>query len=223
MLPHELNTPLNAIVGYADMLVSDIEDMETDEVVDAGKAIRQAARRLQGLTERFLLFAQIELLHANPAESAPLVNERAGGVADLVGRLARQTARERTRGEDLDLAVAEATVKVSADLFSKMLGEVVDNAFKFSAPGSKVKIRSENEPGIHRVTVSDEGRGMRPDQAATIGAYQQFERKLNEQQGTGLGLVVAKRLAELHGGALRIESEYGQGTTVILEIPRIEE
>ena len=63
---------------------------------------------------------------------------------------------------------------------------------------------------------------MRPDQIASIGAYRQFERKLHEQQGSGLGLIVAKRLTELHGGTFAIDSLHGEGTTVIVTLPLIE-
>jgi signal transduction histidine kinase len=67
--------------------------------------------------------------------------------------------------------------------------------------------------------ISDEGRGLTQEQMVSIGAYMQFERKVYEQQGSGLGLTVAKRLAELHGGFLKLESEYGRGTTVTVTLP----
>ncbi len=60
---------------------------------------------------------------------------------------------------------------------------------------------------------------MTPEQVADIGAYMQFERKFYEQQGSGLGLTIAKRLAELHGGTLSIQSEPESGTTVVVKLP----
>ena len=64
-----------------------------------------------------------------------------------------------------------------------------------------------------------EGRGFSTEQIAKVGAYMQFERKTQEQQGLGLGLVIAKRLTELHGGTLTIQSERGAGTTVAVKLP----
>jgi signal transduction histidine kinase len=69
------------------------------------------------------------------------------------------------------------------------------------------------------LTISDEGRGMTAQQIAQVGAYAQFERKLYEQQGSGLGLIIVKYLAELHGGKLRIQSIPEQKTTVHVYLP----
>ena len=69
-------------------------------------------------------------------------------------------------------------------------------------------------------SVTDQGRGFSTEQIRRIGAYVQFDRKMQEQQGLGLGLVIAKRLAELHGGSLAIEGSKGAGTTVTVKLPQ---
>lgn len=219
MLPHELNTPLNGIIGYADMIVTDADDMSVEEFLDTGKSIRSSARRLQGLIERFLMFAQIELLHANPGEQAALRKNRTSDIAAMIKHRALEIARARNRSDDLMMKLVEATIGTSQELLLWMVGEIIDNAFKFSQPGTTVAIRSECNGADLAIIISDLGLGMRPDQVASIGAYRQFERKLHEQQGSGLGLIIAKRLAELHGGSLSIESKYGRGTSVTLELP----
>ncbi|HUZ06110.1 MAG TPA: ATP-binding protein, partial [Candidatus Paceibacterota bacterium] len=107
--------------------------------------------------------------------------------------------------------------------FSKVVNELVNNALKFSEAGSSVKVKlAEIFNGVALV-ISDKGRGFSPDQIARIGAYIQFERKKQEQQGLGLGLTIAKRLMELHGGTLSIESEKGQGATVTAKFPKVRE
>ena len=222
MLPHELNTPLNGIIGYADMVVMDIEDLSSEEIVDAGRSIRQSARRLQALIERFLMFAHIELLHANPEEAATLRNERISEVGGLIMRRAREAARSRNRVGDLELSLEEATLAISEDLFAKIVDEVVDNACKFSKPGTPVRVQATAKEKSLVVSVVDEGLGMLQQQIDSIGAYRQFERKLQEQQGSGLGLIIAKRLTELHGGSLFIESVHGEGTAVKITFPRID-
>jgi signal transduction histidine kinase len=69
------------------------------------------------------------------------------------------------------------------------------------------------------LAIADAGRGMTAQQIAHVGGYVQFERHCQEQQGLGLGLTIAKRLAELHGGGLTLESEPGRGTTVTVRFP----
>jgi len=80
-------------------------------------------------------------------------------------------------------------------------------------------VESTVNDGNFILRVRDHGRGMKAEHIAEIGAYMQFERKVHEQQGSGLGLTVAKRLTELHGGELTIQSEIGVGTTVELKLP----
>ena len=69
------------------------------------------------------------------------------------------------------------------------------------------------------LSISDHGRGFSTEQIRKVGAYMQFDRKMHEQQGLGLGLTIAKRLTELHGGSLAIQSEPGVGTTVTVKLP----
>ena len=69
-------------------------------------------------------------------------------------------------------------------------------------------------------SVHDDGRGFTTEQIRRIGAYMQFERKMQDEQGFGLGLAIAKKLVELHGGALTIESNPGTGSTVTVKLPR---
>jgi signal transduction histidine kinase len=70
------------------------------------------------------------------------------------------------------------------------------------------------------LVVSDRGRGFTPEQINNIGAYMQFDRQKQEQQGLGLGLAIARRLTELHGGGLTIQSEPGQGSRVTIKLPK---
>jgi signal transduction histidine kinase len=70
------------------------------------------------------------------------------------------------------------------------------------------------------LSVTDQGRGFSTEDITRVGAYMQFDRKIQEQQGLGLGLVIAKRLTELHGGTLSIQSERGNSTMVTVKLPK---
>ena len=219
-LPHELLTPLNGILGFSDIIITDHAHLQAEEVVSMAEAIRDSAERLQRLIENFLIYAQLELLQADQLQAL-----REGQTSDLrrpVEHVARTRAERVGRSDDLVLKLCDADAAIAEDYFTKVTGELLENAFKFSAPGSPVQVESTVSNGTFILRVCDRGRGMKAEHIAEIGAYMQFERKIYEQQGSGLGLTVAKRLTELHGGELTIQSELGVGTTVELKLPCLE-
>jgi len=95
--------------------------------------------------------------------------------------------------------------------------ELVDNALKFSRPGTSIIVRSTTEDQRFVLHIIDEGTGMTAEQIQRIGAHMQFDRVLHEQQGGGMGLIISKRLAMLYGGSLEILSEPGHGVDIRVE------
>ena len=95
----------------------------------------------------------------------------------------------------------------------------MDNAFKFSEDGKKVSVEAFNNKKTLHIRIIDQGRGLTPDQIARVGAHMQFDRKFYEQQGAGMGLIISKRLVELHGGSFKIESEPLVMTTSSVALP----
>ena len=96
-----------------------------------------------------------------------------------------------------------------------------DKTVKFSDPGKCVTVTLAGSPHGVLLTVGDQGRGFSTEHITKVGAYMQFDRRLQEQQGPGLGLVIAKRLTELHGGTLSIQSERGARTTITVRFPKV--
>jgi len=216
-LPHELLTPLNGILGFTDILITDHSQLQPDEIVSMSEAIRDSAKRLHRLIENFLIFAQIELLQADQLQAL-----REGQTLDLrkpIERVAQVRAGRAGRAEDLVLELCEASAAITEDYFTKIVDELLENAFKFSTLGSPVQVQSVTGNGNFVLRIADQGRGMKSEHIAEVGAYMQFERKIYEQQGSGLGLTIAKRLTELHGGELSTQSELGIGTTVEVTLP----
>ena len=124
------------------------------------------------------------------------------------------------RAGDLALDLADQPVPMSEDYLAKIVDELVQNAFKFSDPGTRVSVTLSHVPNGVMLSVTDQGRGFSTEDITKVGAYMQFDRKIQEQQGLGLGLVIAKRLTELHGGTLSIQSERGNSTTVTVKLPK---
>lgn len=219
MLPHELNTPLVGILGFGEIIHSCADTLSVDELTDMGKNILESGQRLQRLIQNFLVFAQLQLLQADDAEAQAMRQKLTSSSSEVITMAARARGEAAQRKDDLEEELTESPACIADDMLSKVIEEVVGNAFKFSDPGEKVKVTTTPEGDDLVIRVADEGRGMTADQVKSIDAYVQFDRRLHEQQGSGLGLAISKQLCELHGGTIRIESEPDVGTTVTLRIP----
>lgn len=218
-LPHEVKTPLSGIIGFAEILRDDSAKLDPKEISEMASHILQSAQRLNHLTENFLIYAQIEMFAADPESANILRKEGTHQAIKYLEDIARRKAAEYKRTYDVMLQLREGNARISAQYLTKIAEELIDNALKFSQAGTKIKIIGEQTKDGFLLSVSNQGIHMTPQQIADIGAYNQFNRTSNEQQGSGLGLIIAKRLTELHGGRFSIQSDLTQGTTVTVLLP----
>ena len=223
MLPHELRTPLNGILAYGEILRSDAPNLPAAEIAEMGQVIYESGRRLERLVENFLFYAHLELLGADPQKVSALRTKQTPSAAQVIEGHARSLATAANRSADLSLDLANVSAPISEEYLARIVKELIQNAFKFSDPGRTVTVIFGETPRGAVLEVMDRGRGFSTEHITRVGAYMQFDRKLHEQQGLGLGLVIAKRLAELHGGTLTIESERGIITRVVVKLPRTEQ
>jgi len=218
-LPHELRTPLSGIKTGASVIVETIDAMSPAEVKNVVDIIYQSAERLEHLIVNYLTFAELEIV-LNDSARLQLLRARTCASARLViGQTARAAAERVRREKDLVMNLEDAPVRMADQHLGKLADELVDNAFKFSTAGKPVELTSQVIDDQFVLTLTDHGRGMTAAQIADIGAYMQFERKLHEQQGSGLGLTIAQRLLDVYHGELIIDSVYGARTTITVKLP----
>ena len=216
-LPHELQTPLSGIMGLSELLMIENEELIPEEVYEYAEGIHRSAERLQRLIQNYLLYSKLMLLRSQGQTrfTAPYpCNSQM-----IISKIGDRKVKEYARTNDLEMDLAEFDLAVSSEDFIKIVDELVDNAFKYSNPRSKVAIRTQVTDQQWIFTIQDSGRGMNENQIANIGAYMQFERQFYEQQGSGLGLVIAKTLLEFYGGEIDIQSQEDLGTKISVTIP----
>jgi DNA-binding response OmpR family regulator/two-component sensor histidine kinase len=220
-LPHELQTPLVAIMGYAEMLSEKFKDSKDDEALEFSEAIHQAGVRLNRLIKNFIFYEKLELMSADPHSKAA-----AAGVTELTSNLIEnisyKVADRFNRKDDLDIKVDTARINMPVSYFLVLVEELLDNAFKFSEPGMEVTLSCRKNEKSYEMIVKDKGRGMTEDQLANIGAYLQFEREKYEQQGMGLGLTISMKIIEFYGGKIITNSKYGEQTEIIVTVPLVQ-
>ena len=218
-IPQELLTPLNGILGLSEVLAEDAETIEADSVAKMARDIHTSGQRLCKLVGRYLLYAELEILAADPARRRGLRDARVKEPDRNLREAAETSAWAAGRLADLELCLESVTVAIEESYFNFIAQELVDNALKFSSAFSPVRVRGRRSGASYVVSVSNHGTGMSPEQVARIGAYTQFGHKLWQQQGSGLGLAIVRLLANLHGGKLRVASKPGETTTVEVELP----
>ena len=213
-LPHELRTPLNGILGFSNLLCDEWETLERQEIRKMAEGIHRSAERLFRLIQNFLLYAELELIANDTERIKSLRNVQIMGVASTIKEVSIIQAQRVGREADLQMDLQDCSVKIAKVRLEKIVEELIDNAFKYSPPGTSVRVVSTQVKQMFTLSITNQGRGMTAEQIAKVGAYMQFERKVYEQQGSGLGLIIAKRLTQLLGGELSIESIPEKQTTV---------
>jgi PAS domain S-box-containing protein len=220
VMSHELRTPLNAILGFSEV-IADLR-FGADSVgryADYARDIHAAGRHLLDLINDVLDLAKVESgkLELQFAWIDP------GAALGQAVRLVRQRAQER--GLALAYRAAEGLPPVWADerALVQIVFNLVSNAIKFTPPGGDIAVTAEpaGPGGGTTIRVADTGDGIPPDELDRV--TRPFERLSNRldisRNGTGLGLALVRRLADLHGGSVTLESTVGCGTTVTLSLP----
>lgn len=218
-MPHEIRTPLNIILGLSEFLRKNYDYTNHKDAMEMLMNINDAGKRLQRLFENYMFYANLEVNAANPAELALMRSKKTMLVEFTIKDIVMYMAGNAGRTNDIQLDLEDGAVSMSEVFFTKLIEETIDNAFKFSERGQPVKILTNNWRNLYMIHITDYGRGMTKDHINNIGAYIQFERKVFEQQGSGLGLTIVSRIASLHGGDISVESEPGIYTTVTIKIP----
>jgi DNA-binding response OmpR family regulator len=219
-LPHELQTPLVTIMGYAEMLSEKFKESHDDEALEFSEAIQQAGARLNRLIKNFIFYEKLERM-SNDAQSKTLLKGVSEINPDLVNDTSYKVAKRFNRKDDLDISVEKSVISIPITYFSILIEELLDNAFKFSNMDTKVTLSGNNKDENYQIIITDNGKGMKNEQLANISAYLQFERDKYEQQGMGLGLIISMKIAEVYGGKIKINSKYGEYTEVIVSLPLV--
>ncbi len=217
-LPHEFLTPLNGILGISKMMKDNYDILERADAMEMLDEITISARRLQRVTENFLFYTRLEILANDLGTMGDLLDAITHSAEEIVMDAITKKATAFDRHNDVTLTITDSPVNILPLYFLKAIEEIVDNAFKFSEPGTPVLIKSEATKGKFTLRIYNKGRGMTAEQIASIGGYQQFDRKQYEQQGNGLGLVIAQKIMELQGGTMLIESIPNDYTTVTITV-----
>ncbi|HJT08571.1 MAG TPA: ATP-binding protein [Stellaceae bacterium] len=219
-MSHELRTPLNAVIGYSEMLIEDAEgDRRREQHLADLRRINIAGQHLLGLITDVLDISEIEVgrfeLREAPVDLAALLGECSQTIM----------ARAQAAGLALVTELAASMPMVLGDerRLRQIVLNLLSNAVKFTPSGGRIVLAAQAaEEGGIAVSVADSGIGMKAEEIPlALETFRQVDGGLTRRhEGTGLGLPLARTLAELHDGRLVIASAPGEGTVVTVTLPR---
>lgn len=213
---HELRTPLTSIRGYAETLLES-EAIETNNGKDFLQVIRRNAERMSRLTEDLLVLARVESgeekLDLQPHPARQLILE---AVASM-----QEDARNASVELKLD-PVPDVQVRADAEAIQQVFANLISNAVRYAAGGKQIVIGANEQPSAVEFFVRDFGPGIASEHVPRI--FERFYRvdkaRSRETGGTGLGLAIVKHIILNHGGAVRVESALGHGSTFFFTLPQ---
>ncbi|MEQ2005660.1 MAG: response regulator [Limisphaerales bacterium] len=218
-LPGELSQPLNTILDTSRSLSGATHMPSAEELNTLAQALRAAGLRVERLTKNLFLHAQLELFGSNPVHLNALRQGLTADAGAIVATQARQCAEAGNRARDLQLKTTPGSAAIAETHLAKLVEELVGNALQYSPSDTPVTVQSYDDGHDFLLTVTDKGPGMPPEKVASLNQSAPAARTTSEPHMTGLGLPIARRLAELHGGKLLLTSELGKGTTVRVSLP----
>jgi signal transduction histidine kinase len=215
-MSHELRTPLNAILGYTELMADGIYGELPEKTMGVLKRLESNGRHLLGLIN--------DVLDLSKIEAGQLVLELTDYSLEDIAQTVRSTLEPLAADKKLAFKV-EVAAKMPAGhgdgrRLTQVVINLVGNAIKFTDAGEVVITAGAND-GSFKVSVRDTGPGISTaDQAKLFQEFQQADNAITRKKGgTGLGLAISKRIIEMHGGKIWVESQVGQGSTFSFMVP----
>jgi CheY-like chemotaxis protein/nitrogen-specific signal transduction histidine kinase len=215
-MSHDLRTPLNAIMGFTDLLLTQQVGPLTDKQQRYLEHVANTSRHLLELINDILDLTRVESgrleIHPEPCD-VPLILDEMLALFQTQAQVKRMT---------LAVEIGTPLGELMADRIrlQQIVHNLLSNALKFTAEGGLVTVTARQTGMELEITVRDTGIGIPPeDHQRIFEAYEQAGAAEGRRKGTGLGLAITKRLVELHGGSIRVESAPGQGSAFIVRLP----
>jgi signal transduction histidine kinase len=219
-MSHELRTPLNAILGYTELMADGAYGEPSEKMLGILKRLEANGKHLLGLINDVLDLSKIEAGQLELELSDYCVQD----IAQTVRSTLEPLASDKKLAFKLELAPDLPPGHGDGRRLTQVLINLVGNAIKFTDTG-EVAIKAEANNGSFHVSVRDTGPGISAaDQAKLFQEFQQADNAITRKKGgTGLGLAISKRIIEMHGGKIWVESQPGRGSTFAFKLPVIVE
>ncbi|MBC3788511.1 hybrid sensor histidine kinase/response regulator [Spirosoma utsteinense] len=220
---HEYNTSLTGIIGFTSLLIDQHQDIDSDDLVSMLTMIKVCGLRLKRSLDNIRLMDILQYLDTSNDHYSHYTTGQTAISGTLVRHWAEAVEYRMDRKSTYLIELEAANLAMSEENLRVCLEELFDNAFKFSNSVQPIRLTGEKVESSYRISLTNSGNPMKPEDIARISPFTQFNRSKFEQQGFGLGLAIVKKLVELNRGRTEIESNESGLTQVTIWLPQASE
>ena len=216
IIAHDLKTPFNGILGFSEILKEDARNLDIDSIISYADIINSTAKQAFNLLENLLEWAILQqngiLFEPRRIFINPLIENEIKGLQYNADK--KNITLQNNTTEEIIIAADEKMV-------CSMFRNLISNAIKFTNKGGEINVKAKMKVDHFEVSISDTGVGIGKEEIEKLFRNEtSFTSKGTEnEKGTGLGLILCKEFAEIHGGTITVESEIGKGSTFTISIP----
>ncbi|MCB0753885.1 MAG: response regulator [Ignavibacteriae bacterium] len=216
-VPHELRTPLVAILGYPQIIKDNFDELEKTKIFELLDNISFGGRRMLNTLEKFIIYSDLK---SNELKNKFKLNSSiTSKIEKVIESVNSELSQYIDRWDDLNIEVEDYELKMDSAHLAIIIKQLLENAYKFSKKESKVTVIGKLQKNCYQFVIVDNGFGMTKENISNIGPFSQFNRNINQQSGNGLGLAIVNELLGLYKSKLKIESEVSNGTKISFRIP----
>ncbi len=205
VLYHELNTPLNGILGFSDYLRIRTNELSTESIKKIADNIYTSGVRLDKLVKRYLYYSELKMDSVNITGIKKLRDCDYIDTDTIINKIVASD-EYKNRKTDFELSTSPVDLKIKDYFLELLIRELIDNAVKFSHLGHKIFINSYIENNTFIINVKNEGSGLSKEKIMRINDFNQMNKKQYAQNGSGIGLSIIKLIMEIYGVDFEVDS-----------------
>ena len=203
-IPHELRTPLNSILGFSYLIKSDNNRLSEKEIKEFAEHINESGNRVLHLIENYLTYIKLMTLSTDNSSISEIKESYCNCTNEVINNCIKELSYN---SNEYVLQTQVAEINIKREHLEILVREIISNAVKFSNKGGLIKISSLVKNGKLVLVVENEASGISQEQISNIGAFMQFNRGIQEQQGIGIGLAIVKLIANIYNLDFKIKKD----------------
>ena len=215
MVGHEFNTPMNGILSFSKMIRENAQKWDDKELVDFCDYLDKSSQRLHQTFNKVKLLLELQQVGTQVQPST----EKSFNTENIITRVSNDIAVRSNRKADIVLQKIDPLITaVDEELFTILLSEIIENAFKFSDAGDSVTVQAEKQADVYVMKITDTGKKITAQELSSYESFTQFNRNKYEQKGLGAGLAITKAIIGLYKGELIFSDNKPSGICVTIKL-----